>query len=148
MLPISKPDWVRVAEYEGEPIAIVAQIPDANEALTGLDGRLLPFGFATLMWRLHVQGTKRTRIPMIGIASKWQGTRVGALGLSLLLAESFARARKGGIEEVEISWMLETNRAVLNLVARLEARITRRFRIYERQIDAPPIAKRPIGTGA
>jgi GNAT superfamily N-acetyltransferase len=134
IFPISKPGWVRIAEWEGEPIAIVAQIPDVNEALAGLHGKLLPFGFAALMWRLHVRGTKRTRIPMIGVASKWQGTRVGALAVSLLLAEAIEQARKGGVEEIEISWMLETNRAVLNLVERLNARITRRFRIYERSI--------------
>lgn len=134
MLPVSKPDWVRIAEWQGEPIAIVAQIPDVNEALAGLDGRLLPFGFATLMWALHVRGTKRTRIPMIGVAAKWRSTRVGALAVSMLLAESIEQARKGGVEEIEISWMLETNQAVLNLVERLDAQITRRFRIYERSI--------------
>jgi hypothetical protein len=134
MLPISKPEWVRIAEWQGEPIAVVAQIPDVNEALAGLDGRLLPCGFATLLWRVHVRGTKRTRIPMIGIASKWRNTRVGALAISLLLAESIELARSNGVEEIEISWMLETNRAVLNLVERLPAHTTRRFRIYERSI--------------
>lgn len=134
MLPISKPEWVRIAEWQGEPIAVVAQIPDVNEALAGLDGRLLPFGFATLLWRVHVRGTKRTRIPMIGVASKWRNTRVGALAISLLLAESIELARRSGVEEIEISWMLETNRAVLNLVERLPAHTTRRFRIYERSI--------------
>jgi GNAT superfamily N-acetyltransferase len=134
MLPVTKPNWVRIAECEGEPIAVVAQIPDVNEALAGLHGRLLPFGFAKLLWRIHVRGTERTRIPMIGVASKWQGTRVGALAVSLLLAESIEQARKNNVREIEISWMLETNRAVLNLVERLPARITRRFRIFERSL--------------
>ena len=71
---------------------------------------------------------------MIGVAPKWRGTRVGALAVCLLLAEAIEQARRGGVEEIEISWMLETNRAVLNLVGRLQARITRRFRIYERSI--------------
>jgi hypothetical protein len=134
MLPISKPSWVRIAEWHGEPVAIVAQIPDVNEALAGLEGRLLPFGFAKVLWRIHARGTRRTRIPMIGVATKWRGTRVGALAVGLLLAESIEQARKSGVEEIEISWMLETNHAVLNLVARLCGRATRRFRIYERSI--------------
>jgi GNAT superfamily N-acetyltransferase len=134
LLPISVPRWVRIAEWDGEPIAVVAQIPDVNEALAGLHGRLLPFGFVKLMWTLHAKGTRRTRIPMIGVATKWRNTRVGALALSLLLAEAIEQARASGVEEIEISWMLETNRAVLNLVERLPARLTRRFRIYERSI--------------
>jgi hypothetical protein len=50
------------------------------------------------------------------------------------MAEAIERARQAGIEEVEISWMLETNRPVLNLVAALPARHTRTFRVYERAI--------------
>lgn len=133
-LPFSKPAWIRIAEWRGEPIAIVAQIPDMNEALAGLDGRLLPFGFVELMWRLHARGTRGTRIPMIGTANRWRGTRVGSLAVSLLLAESIELARKAGVEDIEISWMLETNRAVLNLVEGLPAHVTRRFRVYDRLI--------------
>jgi GNAT superfamily N-acetyltransferase len=134
MLPFSKPAWIRIAEWREEPIAIVAQIPDMNEALAGLDGRLLPFGFARLLWRIHGRGTKGTRIPMIGIATRWRGTRVGAVAVSRLLAESIDLARAGGVEDIEISWMLETNRAVLNLVGSLPAKMTRRFRVYDRLI--------------
>jgi len=133
-LPVAKPSWIRIAEWQGEPIAIVSQIPDVNEAMKGLDGHLLPFGFAKLMWRIHAQGTRMTRLPMIGVASRWRGTRVGSIGVSLLLAEAIQQARKAGVEEMEISWMLETNHAILNLVASLPAHPTRRFRIYEKAI--------------
>lgn len=132
MFPFAKPAWIRIAEWQGDPVAIVAQIPDLNEALRGLDGRLSPLGLGKVLWRIHIEGTKRTRIPMIGVARRWRGTRVGALAVSLLLAESIELARRGGVEDIEISWMLETNRAVLNLVASLPARTTRRFRLYER----------------
>jgi GNAT superfamily N-acetyltransferase len=134
MLPVSKPAWIRVARRGGEPIAIVAQIPDVNEALAGLDGRLLPFGWAKLLARIHLRGTKRARIPMIGVTKRWRGTRVGSLAISMLLAEAITQAQKAGVEETEISWMLEHNRAVLNLVASLPAYHTRTFRIYERAL--------------
>jgi hypothetical protein len=52
----------------------------------------------------------------------------------LLLAEAIAQARAAGIEEIEISWMLEANVAVLNLVKSLPARHSRTFRIYEREL--------------
>ena len=133
MLPVSKPSWIRMARWRGEPIAVVAQIPDVNEALAGLDGRLLPFGWAQLMWRIHGRGTRRSRLPMIGVASRWRGTRIGALAISRLLAEAIRQARAAGVVETEISWMLETNPAILNLVASLPAVVTRRFRVYARQ---------------
>ena len=61
----------------GDDVAVAAQIPDANEALQGLHGRLLPFGLARLLWRIHVRGTRMTRVPMVGVAKKWRNTKVG-----------------------------------------------------------------------
>ncbi|MGH6798585.1 MAG: hypothetical protein ACREDI_09425 [Roseiarcus sp.] len=134
MLPVSKPAWIRMAQWNGEDIAVVSQIPDVNEALQGLRGKLLPFGWAYLMGRIHGRGARMTRLPMIGVASRWRGTRVGSMAVSLLLAEAVAQARRAKVEEMEISWMLETNRAVLNLVASLPARHTRTFRVYEKDL--------------
>lgn len=134
MLPVCRPSWIRMAQWRGEDIAVVSQIPDVNEALEGLGGRLAPFGWASLLWRIHCRGTRMTRIPMIGVASSWRGTRIGSMAVSLLLADAIAQARRAGVEEIEISWMLETNHAVLNLVESLPARHTRTFRIYERDL--------------
>ncbi len=58
MLPACKPRWIRIASYKGEDIAVAVHIPDANEALQGLHGKLLPFGFARFLWRIHV-GARR-----------------------------------------------------------------------------------------
>ena len=134
MLPVSKPAWIRMAQWNGEDIAVVSQIPDVNEALQGLRGKLLPFGWAHLMGRIHGRGARMTRLPMIGVASRWRGTRVGSMAVSLLLAEAVAQARRAKVEEMEISWMLETNHAVLNLAASLPARHTRTFRVYEKDL--------------
>jgi GNAT superfamily N-acetyltransferase len=134
VLPVAKPAWARIAEWRGEPVAIVSQIPDVNEAMADLDGHLMPFGSAKLTWRIHVAGTKRSRVPMIGVARKWRGTRVGSLAVSMLLAQAIEQAKKAGIEDMEISWMLETNHAIRNLVESLPAKVTRKFRVYEKAL--------------
>lgn len=133
-LPMVKPSWIRLASYRGETIAVVSQIPDANEALKPLRGKLAPFGWARLMWHIHVRGTRRTRLPMIGVARRWRGSRVGSIAISLLLAEAIRDARRAGVEEIEISWMLETNAAIRNLVRSLPTRPSRIFRVYERDL--------------
>ncbi len=71
---------------------------------------------------------------MIGVARKWRGTRVGSLAVSMLLAQAINQAKKAGVEDMEISWMLETNKAILNLVESLPAKVTRKFRVYERAL--------------
>ncbi|MCI0599044.1 MAG: hypothetical protein L0Y60_05925 [Beijerinckiaceae bacterium] len=130
-LPVANSSWIRTARCRGDDIAILTQIPDANEALDGLGGGLLPLGWLRLLWRIHGRKMHRTRIPMIGVASRWQGTPTGAMAVSLLLSEAIRKAQQAGIQEMEISWILETNFAMLNLVQSLPARHTRTFRVYE-----------------
>jgi hypothetical protein len=134
MLPACKPHWIRIASYKGEDVAIAVHIPDANEALQGLHGKLLPFGFARFLWRIHVRGTKMTRAPMTGVARKWRNTKIGALAVSALVAKTVQDAREAGVEAIEYSWMLESNTEAINGVRTLPARHTRTFRIYERTL--------------
>jgi hypothetical protein len=134
MLPACKPGWIRIAVHDGEDVAVAVQIPDANEALSGLGGKLLPFGFAKFLWRIHVRGTRMSRAPMTGVARKWRNTKVAALAVSGLVARSIQDARDAGVEEIEYSWMLETNDIAINSVRSLPARHTRTFRIYERAL--------------
>jgi hypothetical protein len=134
MLPVCRPGWIRIAVHQGEDVAVAAQIPDVNEALRGLGGKLAPFGFAKLLWRIHVRGTRMTRAPITGVAKKWRNTKVAALAVYGLVARSIQDARKAGVEEIEYSWMLETNTVAINSVRGLPARHTRTFRVYERTL--------------
>ena len=51
--PIIVEDLVKIAEVDGEPVAFMITIPDINEMIRDLDGKLFPFGWAKLLWRLH-----------------------------------------------------------------------------------------------
>lgn len=133
-LPTSKLSWLRIAEYRGEPIALLTQIPDTNEGLRGLGGRLLPFGWTQLLWRMHAGGTRMTRVPMFGLQRRWHRTKAGSLAANMLMADAMVRARAAGAAEMEISWILETNTVFLNMVAGLPARLTRTYRVYERAL--------------
>jgi hypothetical protein len=135
ILPVSKPKWMHIARYNGEDVAIAVQIPDVNEALRGLNGKLLPFGAAKLLWRVHAQGTRRTRVPMFGVAKKWRGTKAAQLATSTLFARILDDAYAADVEEIEYSWMLETNKFALNGLRRTGARLTRTFRVYERALS-------------
>jgi hypothetical protein len=134
MLPVVKPKWISFASYQGETIAVVAQLPDINEALRGLEGRLYPTGLPRLLWRLHVQGTRRARVILAATAKKWRDTVIGVTALGQLMAKSMKDARDAGVEEVEYSWILETNRAAIAPVLGLPARKSRVFRVYEKQL--------------
>lgn len=134
MLPVIKPSWIRIAEWQGEPIAIVAQIPNANEAFAKLRGKLLPFGWARLIKQIHVTGTRSSRIPIAGSVKKWRNSRVGHMAIARMMLESFEIARANKIEKVEISWVLETNVHAVQGIELFGSRPIRKFRIFERAL--------------
>ena len=51
MKPLLNPRMTSLVEQNGEPIAFMIALPNLNEAIKGLDGKILPFGWATLLWR-------------------------------------------------------------------------------------------------
>lgn len=132
--PILPPDWTMLAYWKGEAIGVLTMAPDFNEVIRDLGGRLMPFGWAKIAWRLKVAGVKRVRVPIIGVRRGWRGTRVGAMAAAALLADAIEKARKAGVERLEVSWMLEENRNVLNLVAGMPAVRTKTWRIYQREL--------------
>ena len=96
--------------------------------------RLFPFGFAEFLWRVHVAGARRTRVAMAGVARRWRNARVAVRATAELAALAILDARKAGVEEIEFSWMLETNAAAINAARNVPARLSRTFRIYERAL--------------
>ena len=142
-LPACKPRWIRIAVYKGEDIAVAVQIPDLNEALRGLQGKLAPFGLAKFLWRIHVSGTRRTRVPMVGVARKWRNTKIARLAVNGLFSWTIEDARASGVEEIECSWMLETNANAINVLHNAMSRHTRTFRIYERSLQGEGRTRSP-----
>ena len=134
MLPVIKPSWIRIAEWQGEPVGIVAQIPNANEAFAQLKGKLLPLGWWRLMKRIHITGTHSSRIPIAGSVKKWRNSRVGHMAMARMMLESFEIARANRIERVEISWVLETNIHAVQSIELFGARAIRKFRVFERPL--------------
>jgi len=134
MLPVIKPSWIRIAEWRGEPVAVVGQIPNANESFARLNGKLLPFGWLKLMKDIHVTGTRFSRIPMAGIAKKWRNTRVGQMAMAMLMAETMDIARANKIGRIEVSWVLEHNVMAIHGIELFGTQHIRKFRIYERAL--------------
>lgn len=135
--PIIYEELVRVAEYEGEPVAFMITLPDINELTKDLNGELLPFGWARLLWRLRNPRTGRARVPLMGVAKTLHGTRL-ATQLAFMLIESTRRDAVGkfGIRTGEFGWILEDNKGMLSIAELPGARVNHRYRIYEKDLAA------------
>src|SRR5262249_12119967 len=63
--PLLDPRLVSIVEQNGEPVGFLVCLPNLNEAIRDLGGKLLPFGWAKLLWRLKVSGVKTARVPLM-----------------------------------------------------------------------------------
>jgi GNAT superfamily N-acetyltransferase len=133
--PIAYPHLVRIAEVDGEPMAFMIAVPDVNELMLDLDGQLLPFGWARLLWRLRRPRTRWFRVPLMGVAPKYQGTRTASFA-AFMMIEYIRRdaARINGAEFAEIGWILEDNGPMISIAEAIDARVEKTYRVYERDL--------------
>ena len=127
-------DYIAIAEYKGEPAAMAITLPNINDWIAGLDGRLLPFGWAKLAWNLFARPPKSVRMPLMGLRRKYHGTTVGAvLGMAVI-----ARVRNyhvgRGTTRGEASWILEDNMPMRRMIESFGGKPYKTYRIYEKLI--------------
>jgi hypothetical protein len=122
------------AEIDGEPAGFMILLPNINEAIADLKGKLFPFGWAKLLWRLKVKGPKTGRVPLMGVKRKFATTMRGQL-LPFQLIDAVAQAaRNQGYERYELSWVLEDNTAMRRICDAGGARAYKTYRLYEKAL--------------
>ena len=127
-------DFIRIAEYEGEPVAFIAILPNLNEVLRDLDGNLFPTGIFKLINALRKRRIRTGRIPLMGVRKKLQNTPLG-IALALLVIHDLRQpviAR--GITGVEMSWILDDNQGMRSILDRIGSRLYKTYRIYRKQL--------------
>ena len=134
--PLIFPHMVRVAEYDGEPVAFMLTIPDINELIRPLNGNLLPFGWAKLLWQLrNPPRVTWARVPLMGVRKHLQGTRTASL-LAFMMIEYIRRdtVRLNGATRGEIGWILDDNGPMISIAEAIDSHIRKIYRIYERDL--------------
>ncbi len=132
--PIVNAEHAWIGEVDGRPAAMCVVLPNINEAIADLNGRLLPFGWAKLLWRLKVRGTRSARMPLMGVRSRYHGMPRGA-ALALGVIEAVRRWHAAhGIKEAELSWVLEDNRPTHDLIELGGGRPYKTYRVYEKTL--------------
>jgi hypothetical protein len=127
---LMNPKLVWFLEIDGEAAGFGALLPNLNDAIFDLKGKLLPFGWAKLIWRLKIKGVKRGRVALMGIKRKYARDRRAAMAPFLIINAFRREAVKAGMTECEYSWILEDNMPMRHIVEALDARIYKTYRIY------------------
>jgi hypothetical protein len=118
------------AEIDGEAVGFIVMLPNINEAIADLDGRLFPFGWAKLLWRLKMRRVKSARVALMGVRKRLSGTVLGSSLPIALISSLEPGADTFGFRKVELSWILEDNRPMRHILERLGARPYKTYRVY------------------
>jgi len=122
------------ADIDGEPAGFIVLLPNINEAIRDLKGKLFPFGWAKLIWRLKVRGLKTGRVPLMGVKRKFAATMRGQLLPFQLIDACATAARKLGYERYELSWVLEDNLPMRRICDAGGAKVYKTYRLYEKAL--------------
>jgi len=125
---------VSIAEVNGAPAAFMVLIPNVNEVIRDFNGRLLPLGWLKLLWRLKVKYPETARIPLMGVLRKYQESPLGAMLAYRVIADLQEPTVNRGIKKVELSWILEDNLGMRNIIKDIGGSVYKTYRIYSKNL--------------
>jgi GNAT superfamily N-acetyltransferase len=126
--PILNPELALVIEINGTPAAFSLTVPDLNQALKGLDGKLFPFGWAKLLSRM--KKITRCRMITMGVLPEFRKRGVE----TLLYTISNDRAQPMGYTWGELSWVLEDNHMLSKALISMGCNPYKTYRLYEQTL--------------
>lgn len=129
--PLLAEDLVLLAETPQEPVAFMMSLPDFNEAMKPLRGKLLtPKLLGFLSYLLGWKKPKMVRLITLGIKKSHRNRGIDAV----MFFHSLQAMLSAGYRECEISWILEDNVMVQRPIALFEGEVYKRYRIYEKPV--------------
>lgn len=127
-------EFVQFAEVDGETAAMLVIVPNLNELIDDLGGRLLPLGWLKLLRRLRSRPPRSARVALMGVRQRFQDSTL-AMALVFGLIEAVRDpilARQ--MRYLEMGWVLEDNFALLRLMSLLGGHRYKTYRVYQKSL--------------
>ena len=130
---ILNPKLALIAEVDGKPAAISIAFPNFHEAIYDLKGRLFPFGFLKLLYRLKTNKIKTARLALLGIKKEFRHDILAGLSV-YLYSEMHRRGQKIGLTGGELSWTLDDNEKINRGIELMGGKVYKKYRVYEKSL--------------
>ncbi len=146
--PLLDEHWAFIAEKDGETVGAALSLPDYNQVLKRMNGRLLPIGWAKFLW--NRRKIDRVRVFALGVRREWQHAGVAARFYELHFDSAEITPQTYG----EMGWILESNKSMNRAMEGMGGTVVRRYRLYERLFEdalpdeASEFEAVPVGAGA
>ncbi len=125
---ILDPKFAHIAEIRGKPVAFSVGLPDLNQALKHMKGKLFPTGIFKLLW--YRRKIDQIRTVLMGVIPEYRGKGIDAL----LHLEAIENGIITGMHSSELSWVLETNKGMMQVAEKIGAHIEKTYRMYRKSI--------------
>lgn len=118
-----------IAEHNGRQVGFALAIPDINQVLIKVRrGRLLPTGIFKLL--LGMKKVNRLRVLALGVKEEYRKLGIEACFYAAIIRRANERKMSGG----EASWILEHNELMNKGIERINGKVYKRYRIYEKPL--------------
>ena len=132
LVQFADPKLTAMVEIDGEAAAMVVAIPNLNECARDIDGRLFPFGWAKVLWRLH-RGPRSGRVMLLGVRQRFRTREFAHIGV-MLMAQIHELGRARGYDWAELGWVLEDNELINSALRRTAGEVYKTYRIYQKPL--------------
>ncbi len=126
--PLIVPELLLMAEVNKSPVGFYMAIPDYNQVLKRLNGKLGPVQMIKFLW--YSRTISDIRVLTMGVKEEYR--KKGIEGL--LYLESFKAALRKGYKHAEMSWILEDNILMKKGCEFMGGKLYKKYRIYEKRI--------------
>ena len=136
--PLVKPDLIRIAELEGEPVAFMMTLPDLNQVqkrAVGPNGKPSLLGWIKLALWLWKPRPADMRVPLMGVKKRLQASRL-ASQLAFMMIEYIRRnsVTRYGSTRGEIGWILEDNQGMVAIADAIDSHVNKEYDIYAKPL--------------
>ena len=125
---IVDPDFAHIAELDGEPVGFSVGLPDYNQILKDLNGKLLPFGFIKLL--LRKKKINKIRTALMGVLPSHQGKGIDVL----LHREAIQNGLEKNFYSSEVGWILESNVQMIRVAEKIGGQLDKVYRMYRKDL--------------
>lgn len=133
--PLVREELTRIAELDGKPVAFMLALPDVNEPLARIGGKLFPFGWITMLRWLRKPRARTARVPLMGVLKEFHNSRLASQLAFMMISE--IREDTTRVNETtrgEIGWILDDNQGMIAIADTIESRINREYAIYRKAL--------------
>ena len=142
-------DFIWLAYYKNNPIAFLIAIPDANQILKSVNGKLNFWSIIKLIYLKNRKKISRSRVTIFGVVQAYQKSGVLA---ALFLQYQKAILKKPQYKTIELSWVGDYNPKMIKVYQQIEAtkyktHITYRY-LFDRSAEFKRFTNEPLKINA